>query len=129
VLQIPACIEDGQYLLRPEMLALHGARSTGGAQFYVGGFSPAGNTERTLTQVQMECAQINITGGTGAKKPQTYSIPGIYKVRYFARPCKISADVRKANDPGVLLDIYNTNFNTKPYVIPGSCGPHEASNS
>ena len=37
VLRIPACIEDGQYLLRPEMLALHGARSTNGAQFYVSG--------------------------------------------------------------------------------------------
>jgi hypothetical protein len=28
----------------------------------------------------MECAQIEVTGGTGTAKPQTYSIPGIYKV-------------------------------------------------
>lgn len=35
VIHIPECIEDGQYLLRAEMIALHGARSPGGAQFYV----------------------------------------------------------------------------------------------
>lgn len=30
---------------------------------------------------QMECAQINIKGGKASASPQTYSIPGIYKVR------------------------------------------------
>ncbi|PKS08722.1 hypothetical protein jhhlp_004775 [Lomentospora prolificans] len=85
VIHIPECLEDGQYLLRAEMVALHGARSPNGAQFY------------------MECAQIEVTGGTGAAKPQTYSIPGIYS----------------GNDPGVLIDIYNTNLNQKEYVVPG----------
>ena len=33
--RIPQCIESGQYLLRVEMLALHGAQSYPGAQFYV----------------------------------------------------------------------------------------------
>ncbi|KAK1774109.1 family 61 glycosyl hydrolase [Copromyces sp. CBS 386.78] len=61
VIQIPKCIADGQYLLRAEMVALHGARSTNGAQLY------------------MECTQLNITGGTGTASPTTYSIPGIYK--------------------------------------------------
>ncbi|TRX87869.1 hypothetical protein FHL15_011231 [Xylaria flabelliformis] len=60
-IHIPECIEDGQYLLRAEMIALHGARSVNGAQLY------------------MECAQINITGGKATKKPTTASIPGIYK--------------------------------------------------
>lgn len=32
---IPACIENGDYLLRFEMLALHSAYSQRGAQFYV----------------------------------------------------------------------------------------------
>jgi hypothetical protein len=59
---IPSCIENGQYLLRVEMLALHSAGSYPGAQFY------------------QECAQINVTGGTGAKKPSTVSFPGAYKV-------------------------------------------------
>ncbi|KAI0809961.1 lytic polysaccharide monooxygenase [Xylaria sp. FL0064] len=60
-IHIPDCIEDGQYLLRAEMIALHGARSVNGAQLY------------------MECAQINITGGKATKAPATASIPGIYK--------------------------------------------------
>lgn len=34
-IHIPECIEDGQYLLRAEMVALHGARSINGAQLYV----------------------------------------------------------------------------------------------
>lgn len=35
VITIPECISPGYYLLRPEMLALHGAGSPNGAQFYV----------------------------------------------------------------------------------------------
>ncbi|KAK4447929.1 family 61 glycosyl hydrolase [Podospora aff. communis PSN243] len=84
VIHIPECIADGQYLLRAEMVALHGARSNGGAQLY------------------MECAQIEISGGTGSIKPKTYSIPGIYK----------------SNDPGLLIDIYSMKPTSK-YVIPG----------
>ncbi|RKU39733.1 hypothetical protein DL546_000684 [Coniochaeta pulveracea] len=34
VIHIPDCIAPGQYLLRAEMIALHGARSVGGAQLY-----------------------------------------------------------------------------------------------
>jgi len=79
---IPPCIADGQYLLRPELIALHGASNTNGAQFY------------------MECAQINVTGGTGAKTPATVSLPGAYK----------------ASDPGILLNIYKT---LTSYTIPG----------
>lgn len=57
---IPSCIPSGNYLLRAELIALHGASSYPGAQFY------------------MECAQINITGG-GSKSPATVSFPGAYK--------------------------------------------------
>jgi len=32
---IPQCIAPGQYLLRGELIALHGASSSKGAQFYV----------------------------------------------------------------------------------------------
>jgi len=35
VIRIPDCIADGDYLLRAEMIALHGARSVNGAQLYV----------------------------------------------------------------------------------------------
>lgn len=58
----------------------------------------------------MECAQINVVGGTGTSVPaKTYSIPGIYK----------------ANDPGILINIYSMTPSSK-YTIPGpplfTCG-------
>ncbi|KAI4606573.1 hypothetical protein J4E80_010109 [Alternaria sp. BMP 0032] len=58
---IPKCIAPGQYLLRGELIALHSASSSMGAQFY------------------MECAQINVTGGEASKTPSTVSFPGAYK--------------------------------------------------
>ncbi|CAE6408531.1 unnamed protein product [Rhizoctonia solani] len=57
--KIPASTPAGQYLLRIEHIALHGASSTAGAQFYI------------------SCAQINVTGG-GSGNPSKVSIPGIY---------------------------------------------------
>jgi hypothetical protein len=33
-----------------------------------------------LIILQMECAQINVTGGSGSKTPATVSLPGAYKV-------------------------------------------------
>ncbi len=61
-IKIPDCIAPGQYLLRAEMIALHGASNYPGAQFY------------------MECAQLNIVGGSGTKTPSTVSFPGAYSV-------------------------------------------------
>jgi len=84
---IPSCIEDGNYLLRFEIIALHNAYSAGGAQFY------------------NECAQINITGGSGSKTPETVSIPGVYQ----------------ESDPGIVINIYNAQGQPYPssYTIPG----------
>ncbi|KAK6539605.1 hypothetical protein TWF694_009814 [Orbilia ellipsospora] len=56
---IPTCLAPGNYLLRGELIALHGALTYPGAQFY------------------MSCAQINITGG-GSASPPTVSFPGAY---------------------------------------------------
>ncbi|KAI1363157.1 glycosyl hydrolase family 61-domain-containing protein [Xylaria arbuscula] len=83
-IKIPDCLADGQYLLRAEMIALHGASSPQGAQLY------------------MECAQINVSGGTAKVTPTTYSIPGIYK----------------ATDPGLLVNIYSMT-SSSTYTIPG----------
>ncbi|KAI5863712.1 carbohydrate-binding module family 1 protein [Durotheca rogersii] len=83
-IQIPDCLPDGQYLLRAEMIALHGAGSNQGAQLY------------------MECAQINISGGSATKTPTTYSLPGIYK----------------ATDPGILINIHSMSKDSQ-YIIPG----------
>ncbi|KAI9052024.1 hypothetical protein LZ554_004278 [Drepanopeziza brunnea f. sp. 'monogermtubi'] len=86
---IPACLPNGQYLLRGELIALHSAGSTAGAQFY------------------MECAQINVTGGTATGTPATVSLPGAYS----------------PTDPGILINIYQT---LTGYTIPGprpfTCG-------
>ncbi|KFA51949.1 hypothetical protein S40293_07046 [Stachybotrys chartarum IBT 40293] len=82
-IRIPECIEPGQYLLRAEMIALHGAGSYPGAQFY------------------MECAQINVIGGTGTATPSTVSFPGAYS----------------GTDPGVRLSIYYPPVTN--YIIPG----------
>ncbi|CAN8101607.1 unnamed protein product [Discula destructiva] len=57
---IPSCVEDGEYLLRAEQIALHTAGTVGGAQFY------------------LSCAQISISGGTGTAKPTMFSFPGAY---------------------------------------------------
>ncbi|KAJ4993477.1 glycosyl hydrolase family 61 [Stagonosporopsis vannaccii] len=57
---LPKCIQNGEYLLRAEIIALHSAGSYPGAQMY------------------MECAQINVTGG-GTATPSTVSFPGAYK--------------------------------------------------
>jgi hypothetical protein len=82
-IKIPDCIEPGQYLLRAEMIALHGAGNYPGAQFY------------------MECAQINVIGGSGAVKPATVSFPGAYS----------------GTDPGVKISIYYPVVTN--YIIPG----------
>ncbi|KAJ4293564.1 hypothetical protein N0V90_008847 [Kalmusia sp. IMI 367209] len=57
---LPSCISSGQYLLRAEIIALHGAANYPGAQLY------------------MECAQLNVSGGRSAN-PATVSFPGAYK--------------------------------------------------
>jgi len=67
-IKIPDCIAPGQYLLRAEMIALHGAGNYPGAQFY------------------MECAQLNIVGGSGTKTPSTVSFPGAYAVSFRPPP-------------------------------------------
>jgi lytic cellulose monooxygenase (C1-hydroxylating) len=56
---MPSCVAPGQYLLRAEIIALHNAKSQGGAQFYV------------------SCAQIQVTG-SGSKTGSTMSFPGAY---------------------------------------------------
>ncbi|KAF9531120.1 endoglucanase-4 [Crepidotus variabilis] len=58
-IHIPKNIAAGDYLLRHENLALHGASNLGGAQFY-----PV-------------CIQLTITGG-GSLKPSGLSFPGTY---------------------------------------------------
>ena len=52
----------------------------------------------------MECAQINVTGGSSAKSPATVSLPGAYS----------------ATDPGILFNLY---AGATTYTIPGMLLP------
>ncbi|KAJ8106540.1 hypothetical protein OPT61_g9464 [Boeremia exigua] len=58
---IPKDIEDGQYLLRAEHIAIHSAGEGEGAQFYLG------------------CAQIEVSGGSGGTPSPVGKFPGICK--------------------------------------------------
>ncbi|KAF6823659.1 glycoside hydrolase family 61 protein [Colletotrichum plurivorum] len=58
--QIPKCLEDGEYFLRVEHVALHSASSPGGAQLYI------------------SCAQLRVSGGSATYKPNLVSFPGAY---------------------------------------------------
>ena len=64
----------------------------------------------------MECAQINVTGGTGTKTPATVSLPGAYKVRCDIFEKWLNYWHEKASDPGILINIYKT---LTSYTIPG----------
>ncbi|KAH9211796.1 glycosyl hydrolase family 61-domain-containing protein, partial [Leptodontidium sp. 2 PMI_412] len=60
--KLPTGLTSGEYLLRSEMLALHGSQTIGGAQFYMG------------------CAQLKITGtGSAGSCTPEIQIPGTYK--------------------------------------------------
>jgi hypothetical protein len=58
--KIPKAISNGEYLLRLEHIALHGAQKLNGAQAYV------------------SCAQIKLTGGSGGSPQSLVKIPGLY---------------------------------------------------
>lgn len=57
---LPACVADGQYLLRVEIIALHSAYESMGAQFY------------------QSCAQIEVSGGGSFSPAETVGFPGAY---------------------------------------------------
>lgn len=81
VVKIPSNIAPGHYVLRHEILALHGAGSPDGAQSYP------------------QCINLEITG-SGTAKPA--GVPG--------------TSLYTANDPGVLVNIYDASLN---YIVPG----------
>ncbi|KAJ2912652.1 hypothetical protein MD484_g7765, partial [Candolleomyces efflorescens] len=60
---LPSSLPAGQYLVRVENIAVHGASSFGGAQFYI------------------SCAQIEVTGGGGGNPGPLVAIPGVYTGR------------------------------------------------
>lgn len=57
---LPTDLAAGEYLMRAEHIALHGASTKGGAQFYLG------------------CAQLKVEGSGTGTPTDTVSIPGVY---------------------------------------------------
>lgn len=57
---LPTETPAGEYLLRVEQIALHGAQTVGGAQFYI------------------SCAQIKVSGSGSGTPTDTAKIPGVY---------------------------------------------------
>ncbi|KAJ2705158.1 hypothetical protein FB645_002638 [Coemansia sp. IMI 203386] len=86
---IPEDIKPGPYLLRAELIALHNAKSE-----YKAGSSGSG------AQYYLNCAQVQVYG-SGSVTPDGVSIPGVYK----------------ADDPGLVFNIYNKTIDS--YPIPG----------
>ncbi|KAJ8102114.1 carbohydrate-binding module family 1 protein [Lipomyces tetrasporus] len=83
-------LEPGEYLLRPEIIALHEADAVY-TEFPARG-----------VQLYMECVQIKITVDTGSLSlPTGVSFPGAYKY----------------TDPGIHFNLYNSDPNS--YIIPG----------
>lgn len=57
---LPEDLPAGDYLMRGEHIALHGAQEKGGAQFYIG------------------CAQLTVSGSGAGTPAPTVKIPGVY---------------------------------------------------
>ncbi|RWA05537.1 hypothetical protein EKO27_g9566 [Xylaria grammica] len=78
---IPKDTPSGDYLLRAEVIALHTAGQSGGAQFY------------------MSCYQLTVTGGSGSA-PAGVSLPGAFKASDPGIQVNIHAKMDKYVNPG-----------------------------
>ncbi|KAF2271047.1 hypothetical protein CC78DRAFT_563615 [Lojkania enalia] len=79
--KIPSDLQAGDYLLRAEVIALHTASQTNGAQFY------------------MSCYQLTVSGG-GSNSPATVKFPGAYKAADPGIKVNIHATVSQYVVPG-----------------------------
>ncbi|PHH51981.1 putative endo-beta-1,4-glucanase D [Ceratocystis fimbriata CBS 114723] len=112
---LPTDIPAGDYLFRAEHIALHGAGSAGGAQFYIG------------------CAQLTVTGsGAGSPAPVT-KIPGVYTGNepgilinlYYPAPTSYEAP-GPVTWPGACID-HTVNLNGQ--TSDGNCNGDDGSGS
>ncbi|KAJ2081540.1 hypothetical protein H4R24_002269 [Coemansia sp. RSA 988] len=82
---MPSDIPNGDYLVRTELLALHQAKSEGGAQFYP------------------NCVVVTIDGGKDNPLPRRYAIPGIYNPKDPGILYDRSSDPTKYVIPGPIM--------------------------
>ncbi|GJD01255.1 glycosyl hydrolase family 61 [Colletotrichum higginsianum IMI 349063] len=86
---LPSCVAPGDYLLRVELIALHGASVQGEAQFYMG------------------CAQIRVTGSGNNAGSSFVSFPGAYSASHPGILVSIYDNTGRPTNGG------------RPYSIPG----------
>lgn len=107
LVEVPAGLAPGPYVLRHEIIALHYANRTGGAQNYP------------------QCFNIWVTGDDGAanatSKRAGWSVggtTGVPDVREHVEGWEgvLATEMYHADDPGILIDIYR---NLTTYDIPG----------
>ncbi|PIA15975.1 hypothetical protein COEREDRAFT_43850 [Coemansia reversa NRRL 1564] len=91
---IPSNILSGDYLVRTELLALHQAKSEGGAQFYP------------------NCVVINVENGKNVSLPKRYAIPGIYDPKDPGILYDRSSDPTMYVIPGPAIDSDDKAHNT-----------------
>ncbi|KAI0401485.1 endoglucanase II [Xylaria palmicola] len=80
--QIPKCIENGEYLLRVQSLAIHNPWPAGIPQFYI------------------SCAQVKVTGGSGTANPTNVLIPGAFKATDPGYTANIYSNFNSYTVPG-----------------------------
>jgi cellulase len=98
--KIPSDLAPGDYLLRAEVIALHTAQSTNGAQFYMSCcMSNFSHSAPQVTNEGVPADQLTVAG-TGSNSPATVKIPGAYK----------------SSDPGIQVNIHAA---LAKYVVPG----------
>jgi len=97
--KIPADLAAGDYLLRAEVIALHTAGSSGGAQFY------------------MSCYQLTVTGG-GTLAPATVTFPGAYKASDPGILVNIHAALSSYTAPGPAVITEGTTVTPGAPVCP-----------
>ncbi|KAJ2968098.1 hypothetical protein NUW58_g10296 [Xylaria curta] len=110
--QLPRCIQNGEYLLRIQSLAIHNPWPAGTPQFYI------------------SCAQIKVTGGSGSANPTYALIPGAFKSSDPGYTANVSVLLPPYEKPTSYVQkltpasqIYS-NFNS--YTVPGPApvSPH-----
>ncbi|KAI2464862.1 glycoside hydrolase family 61 protein [Annulohypoxylon bovei var. microspora] len=79
---IPSCVEDGEYLVRIQSLAIHNPWPSGIPQFYI------------------SCAQVKVSGGSGSYNPATVLIPGAFKETDPGYTVNIYSDFHSYTVPG-----------------------------
>jgi len=101
--KLPTTLENGDYLLRNEIIALHSASNYPGAQFYMG------------------CVQIKVSGGTGGTPSPTIKFPGAYSGSHPGVRVNIWTGITQYSIPGPAVASYGgsgSNPNPDPQPEP-----------